>query len=252
LSATAIWWAFAYHAAEAVSTPAVSPACTSVFSDGAFEEGIYGFYDSNLYNNSRIVWCDNGDPNTFTQANEPQLRSDIVPNVSGPTTCGASQTVGVYPVGGPIPGDQGTITRNSFYAVVNAGLNAQPAQFCGFQSPLTNTTDPNQAPTPSGSTINVKFKLATASGSCQNGPYVSDASALISVAQIKDSTGATVFNAIRVNATANSLDLPPLFNAGNNQYSFSLNIASLASGTYSLTVSFLTDNQINQTTYFKH
>ncbi len=197
------------------------------------------------------MWCDNGDPNTFTQTNEPQLRTNTITGVSGPTSCGASQTVGVYPIGGPIPGDQGTITRNSFYAVVNANTIAQVDQFCGFQSPLTNTTDPSQAPTQTGNTINVKFKLATASGSCQNGPYVGDASALISVAQIKDSTGATVFNAIRVNATANSLDSIPLFNPGNNQYSFSLNIGSLASGAYSLTVTFLTDNQTDQTTYFK-
>jgi hypothetical protein len=72
---------------------------------------------------------------------------------------------------------------------------------------------------------------------------------LISVARLADSSGP--FSAIRVNPTANSLDTPPLFNAGNNQYSFSLNTAGYAPGTYSLTVTFLTDNTTNQTTLFK-
>jgi hypothetical protein len=98
----------------------------------------------------------------------------------------------------------------------------------------------------------VKFKLATFSGNCTNGgPFISDASALISVAQIADSAGNTVFHPIAVNATASSLDLPPLFNAGNQQYQFTLTISGYAPGTYSLTVTFLTDNTTNQTIFFK-
>jgi hypothetical protein len=243
-------------------SPAVTPQCVSVFTDGFFEKGIFGFYDASQYTNPRIVYCDNGDPGAYTQANEPQLRTDIISGVSGPTSCAASDTVAVFPIGGPIPGDFGTVTRNSFYAPVNSGLStAEPGQFCGFMSPLTNTTDPSKAPTPTGNAINVRFKLATP-GNCKNGPYISDASALISVARIcnttpsNDSTcgpkGASVFDAIRVNPNAASLDEPPLFNSGNNQYSFSLSISALASGTYSLTVTFLTNNQASVTTYFKH
>jgi hypothetical protein len=226
-------------------SPSVSPGCSSVFSDGLFETSIFSFYDSNLYSNPRIVRCDNGDPTTATQSTEPTI-------VGGTTFCAGTQSVGVYPIGGPIPGDQGLTSKNSVFATVNAGLTAAKAgQFCGFESPLTNTLDPSQAAVITGNSINVKFKLATASGTCQKGPYVSDAVALISVAQIADSTGATVFNAVRINATSNSLDEPPLFNAGNNQYSFTLSTLAYASGTYSLTVTFLTDNTTNQTTLFK-
>ena len=237
--------------------PLVNPQCTSIFSDGLFESSVFGFYDSSLYDNPRMVECRNSDP-----GNEPQ----IVPNLvitSGSTSCAAPPLFAVYPVpfGGPIPNDQGGTVRssNSFFAVVDEGLtltgntNNPRGKFCGFQSPLTGDgiTLPNQPAVFTGNTIAVKFKLATASGSCQNGPYISNASALISVARLADSAAATVFNAIRVNATASSLDTPPLFNAGNNQYSFSLNTGGYAPGTYSLTVTFLSDNTINQTTEFK-
>jgi hypothetical protein len=235
--------------------PLVNPQCTSIFSDGLFESSVFGFYDTSLYDNPRMVECRNSDP-----GNEPQ----IVPNLvitSGSTSCAAPPLFAVYPVpfGGPIPNDQGGTVRsgNSFFAVVDEDLaltgntTNPPGKFCGFQSPLTGDgiTLPNQPAVFTGNTIAVKFKLATASGSCQNGPYISNASALISVARLTDSSGP--FSAIRVNATASSLDTPPLFNAGNNQYSFSLNTGGYARGTYSLTVTFLTDNAPNQTTLFK-
>jgi hypothetical protein len=232
--------------------PALAPApgCMSVFTDHGFETSIFGFYDTNQYNNPRMVQCDNGDPKIFPQSTEPHIDGTAAGNAA--TTCFAPQSEGVYPILGPIPGDQGLTSKNSFFATVNAGLTAaEPGKFCGFQSPLTG--DGTNLPSPpavfTGNTIAVKFKLATNSGSCQNGPYISDASALISVARLADSSGP--FSAIRVNATASSLDTPPLFNAGNNQYSFSLNTGGYAPGTYSLTVTFLSDNTVNQTTLFK-
>jgi hypothetical protein len=223
--------------------PLVTPSCTSVFTDGQFPQSFAGFVDRNSFTNPRVVQCDNSDPST-----EPTLFA------SSATLCTAGATLlGVYPVGGPIAGDQ-LLTKNSVFALVNAGLSTtEPGKFCGFQSPLSN--DPLNPATFSGSTKNtlsVKFKLATFSGNCPNGgPFISDASALISVAQIADSAGNTVFHPIAVNATASSLDLPPLFNQGNQQYQFTLTISGYAPGTYSLTVTFLTNNTTNQTIFFK-
>jgi hypothetical protein len=138
---------------------------------------------------------------------------------------------------------------------VNAGLSTTEAgKFCGFQSPLLNPTDTGYPASFSGTsrnTLAVKFKLAAASGNCKNGPFIGNASALISVAQIADSGGSTVFHPININATASSLNTPPLFNAGNQQYQFTLTISGYAPGTYSLTVTFLTNNTINQTIFFK-
>jgi hypothetical protein len=82
---------------------------------------------------------------------------------------------------------------------------------------------------------------------------------LLSVAQLCNTTasndpfcgpgGSPVFNAINVNANASS-SMPAIFTAANNQFKFSMQIGGLASGTYSLTVTFLTDNTTNKTTLF--
>jgi hypothetical protein len=222
--------------------PAVNPPCTSVFGDHLFEQSFAGFVDNNSFTNPREVQCENSDPST-----EPKLFPSAV------TMCMAARApLGVYPIGGPILGDQ--LFRNSVFALVNAGLSdVEPGSFCGFQSPLLNPSDPGYPASfssASKNTLAVKFKLALTSGSCKNGPFISDASALISVAQIADSAGATVFNPINVNATASSLDQPPLFNAGNQQYSFTLTISGYAPGTYTLTVTFVTNNTTNQTILF--
>lgn len=220
------------------------PSCTPV-GGGDFVAYIASFVDSSQFNNPRILQCDNTDPST-----EPTLNS---------TACAPDQMLAVYPVGGPIPADAtaGSTTRttNSVFALVNEGsqaTQAQPPQFCGFQSPLTNPPSPPATFSASSTnTIPVKFKLAQAGGDCQNGRYVTNAEALLSVARIFDSNGAVVFNPVNVNPTASSIDVPPLFNAGNQQYSFTLNIKNLAAGTYSLTVTFLTDDTTNAQTFFK-
>jgi hypothetical protein len=144
---------------------------------------------------------------------------------------------------------------NSVFALVNAGLSTQaPGVFCGFQSPLLNPGVPGYPATfgaAGKNTLSVKFKLAaTSATNCKSGPFIDNATALISVAQIADATGKTVFQPINVNATANSLDQPPIFNAGNQQYQFTLTISAYAPGTYSLTVTFLSSNTSNQTILF--
>ncbi len=233
------------------------PSCTTVFTDGGFKTGMSNFVDSGRSTNPRAIQCDNSNPTTNT---EPQLFP------SGVTTCGSPKLVGVYPLGGPVSGDI-TITKNSFFAMVNENLNTTPGNFCGFQNPLTGNGTTLPTPPPSFSagtanTVNVKFKLS--SSNCKK-DFIGDAIALISVARICDTTtssdpfcgpnGSPVFNAINVQATASSLDQPPLFNSGNNQYSFTLNLPSIfaqaGAGTYSLTVTFFTDNTTNQTTLFK-
>jgi hypothetical protein len=215
-----------------------NPLCQSVFPDLKFLMGIFNFIDNNQFSNPRVLDCTNG-----AFATEPQIVGD--------TSCIVPDTVGVYPLGGPIPHDGGTTVtggRTNFFAVVNenagTGTN-KPGNFCGFQSPLLNPTDPGYPFTfaaGSRSTINVKFKLS--SSNCKK-DFISDAVALISLAQLSPT-----FNAVNVQATAASIDQPPIANQGNQQYSFTLNVLSLPKGTYSLTATFITDNTTNQTILF--
>jgi hypothetical protein len=214
-----------------------SSACTSIFTDGQFVNHIFGFYDNNVVNNARIIRCDGS-------ASEPFLDAT--------TNCVALDTIGEYPLGGFLPADGGTgvrSTSNSTFVLVNQDLTGTAGQFCGLQSPLVNTTDPKQAASfKSGTknTLSVKFKLATASGSCSSGPYITDAIALISVAQI-----APTFNAKAIASTSvGNADQQPLFNSGNQQYQFTLDVSTFPVGTYSLNVMFLSNNAIMQTIVF--
>jgi hypothetical protein len=216
---------------------------------------ISNFVDPSQSTNPRYLDCHNSDP-----ATEPKL--------VGGTACPVATTLGSYPVGGPISGDY-TGKLSNFFAMVSetAGV-VNPGQFCGFQSPLTGDgiTLPSPPPPVTGTSITVKFKVADLSngGTCQSGPYLSDTTmptptALLSVAQVCNTTasndpfcgpgGSPVFNAINVNANASS-SMPAIFTAANNQFKFSLQVGGLASGTYSLTVTFLTDNTTNKTTLF--
>lgn len=217
--------------------PDTATACNSIFTDGNFVNQIFGFYDNNVVNNARIVRCEGS-------ATEPLLDAN--------TSCMVLDTIGEYPLGGFLPGDGGTAVRsptNSTFVLVNEDVQGAQAQFCGFQNPLVNTTDPKQAASFKASTKNtlsVKFKLATATGSCANGPYITDATAVISVAQISP-----VFNAKNVSSTSvGNADVQPLFNAGNQQYQFTLNLAGYAVGTYSLSVTFLSNNTTTQNIVF--
>ena len=220
------------------------PSCTPVASD--FVVYLASVVDPGQFSNPRLLQCDNNNaPNS-----EPALSSG--------TVCASDQVIAIYPLGGPIPDDgvSGGTTRttNSVFAMVNESTQGTPGTFCGFQSPLKNPGEPGYPASFNATqknTVAVKFKLAQAGGSCQNGPFVSNAEALISVARILDANGVGVFDPIDPNATASSIDTPPLFNAGNQQYSFTLTIKNYVSGTYSLTVTFLSDDTTNQTVLFK-
>jgi hypothetical protein len=224
--------------------PNPPPSCTPVASD--FVVYLAAVVDASQFSNPRMLQCDNSNaPNS-----EPALSSG--------TVCTSDQIIAVYPLGGPIPDDAvsggTTRTTNSVFALVNEGTQGSPGTFCGFQTPLKNPGEPGYPASFNATqknTVAVKFKLAQAGGSCQNGPLVTNAQALISVARILDSNNVGVFDAINPNATASSIDTPPLFDAGNQQYSFTLTIKDYVPGTYSMTVTFLSDDTTNQTILFK-
>jgi hypothetical protein len=90
-----------------------------------------------------------------------------------------------YPTG-PLdapPGDPISAGRaNDFSDFVMADIQlVQEGNFCGFQPPLSesNTAEFNQ-----GKKIPFKFKLAAPGGNCQNGPYITQAEARLSIARI--------------------------------------------------------------------
>ena len=220
-----------------------NPQCGAVFPNDSAIMLISNFVDPSQYTNPRYLDCHNSDPTT-----EPKL--------VGGTTCPVAPTLGSYPLGGPLAGDF-TGKLSNFFALVNE--NAGTDMFCGFQQPLTGdgTNLPNPLPSFSASattTVNVKFKISTLAGNCKKN-FITDARALLSVARIFDANGATVFNAINPNPTSSSINVPPIFPPGNSQYSFTLNLPSVfaqarGAGTYSITVTFLSDNTTNKITEF--
>ncbi len=227
--------------------------CTSIFDDKSFLVSIYGLFDNNITNNPRILRCDGS-------ADEPLVDGGTL---CSPASANDLQLIGDYPLGGIIPNDFGGTTKstsNSTFVLVNANsgpgaAGAEQGTFCGYQNPLVNTTDPNLAAVFAAgtkNTLSVKFKLASTTGSCQSGSYVTDAVALISVAQLTDGKGNASFHPVDIASTSVGLaDQQPLFNTGNQQYQFTLNLANFASGLYSLTTTFLSDNTTSQTIVFK-
>ena len=120
------------------------------------------------------------------------------PTVANPSPLCESTLENVYPLGGLLPSD---ITSGGkkpsctiFTANSTPSANKEPGTFCLYESPVNNTNEGQPASSlPVGNQLNVKFKLASAQGNCQSGPYITDATALLSVAQIKDSMGNPVF-----------------------------------------------------------
>ena len=222
---------------------------------------IANFVDPSQSTNPRYLDCHN--------SSDPLHTEPLIGGGGGPTACFVATTLGSYPVGGPISGDYGGKISN-FFAMVNEAPTTSvnnttnpPGHFCGFDPPLTGDGIhlPNPPSQLNGTSITVKFKAADLSqgGNCQSGPYLNSQTALLSVAQICNTTpsndpfcgpgGSPVFNAININNNATSSQ-PALFTDTNNQFKFSMQIGGFASGTYSLTVTFLTDNTTNQTTVF--
>ncbi|HEV2342394.1 MAG TPA: hypothetical protein VGS15_11395 [Candidatus Acidoferrales bacterium] len=199
--------------------------------DGLNAELVSVQVEDSSFSNPRLLACD------------PTVNS---------TTCTVTESFGDYPLGGLLPADPSIILRDgaSRHFVVNGNLSqAEPGAFCGFQSPLSNVAPPGIAGTfGTGQNLSVKFKLAQASGDCQNGPFITDAVALLSIARILDPSGNPVFNPVALNSSGSSTPTPPTFKTDSNkQYQFSLSLQGYAPGTYSLTVTFLTSNTVQQT-----
>jgi len=216
--------------------PPPAGSCTPLYSDGTYSDLLSAHVDNELVSNPRVLRC--GTP-------------DEPPD-------GVCQTITMfndYPLGGMLPddGSYGGKTTKCRQFIINGALGSpEPAQFCNFQPPLSNVAPPGIAGVfSSGQNLSVKFKLASASGSCANGPYVDDANVLMSVAQIADKKGNPVFNPISLNASGNSTPIQPIFKTGNQQYQFSLSLQGYAPGIYSLTATFLSANTMQQTVLIK-
>jgi len=228
--------------------------CTAA--DGATNNFQIASLVSNEVTDPGIVVCD--DNNTNCEPNVVSLAQ-----------------VGVWPINGYLPedittGGKKTLKCNVFLVKANPTNQAgqEPGTFCGFQSPINTTFDPiagvqNPAAAASfsvGKSIPVKFKLSPGpNGSCQSAPYITDATAILSVAQIADSKGALTFVPIGLVSNGSSGLGQPLFKGdGNNQYLFNWDSSSCImpsgvtqacpKGRYSVSIVFLTLNTANSTT----
>lgn len=202
----------------------------------------------------------------------------------------AVDTQGVFPLSQVLPfdtswtGNKKTASTCQFF-LTNSGSPSENEKgfFCGYQSPLTNTFDlaNGTQDLPAASfklgTAAVKFKLAqgTNGSACQNGPFITDAAALISLEQTATYDPQTkIFTPIspvpiQISSAGGSSPLEPIFTPG-KQYNFNLNTNSCTQssgvtgpcpfGTYAVTATFLSANTANtpgqsiytvQTTQFK-
>lgn len=256
-----------------------------VATDDAFPAvnlGLDGF--ETVFNTDALNGCTAGDKTTLNFQIASVVDDSIVRNpeivvcttTDGDTDCRPASTnlsqVGVWPINTDVPqdgltGGSKSVRCNIFMA--SSHPTGAPGQedgtFCGFQSPIANTFDPaafaKGSPMPwdltpssfsAGKSVPVKFKLSPGKNSnCQSAPYITDATAILSVAQI-----APNFVPIGLVSNGSSGLGQPLFKGdGNNQYLFNWDTSSCIQpsgqigvcpkGTYSLSVTFLSDNTAN-------
>jgi hypothetical protein len=184
--------------------------------------------------------------------------------------------IGVWPINGYLPQDITTGGKKSLKCnvfLVNSRpdpnvAGQEPGTFCGFQSPINTTFDPvANAQNPGaastfsvGKSIPVKFKLSPGNNSkCQSAPYITDATAILSVALIADSKGVSTFMPIGLISNGSSGLGQPLFKGdGNSQYLFNWDSSSCIlpsgvvqacpKGRYSISIVFLTFNTATSAT----
>jgi hypothetical protein len=146
--------------------------CTGVLSGGLIGDLIFGFYDPKLSGNPVVIQCDSNPPDS---PNEPLL--------DGTNTCEALPLIGSYPLGGPLPADNGWAgggNTNSVFFLANANptsIASEQGQFCGFLPPNGTTFDTDDF-------VLVAFQLAQINGNCKTGPFIGNAQVLLSVAEI--------------------------------------------------------------------
>jgi len=237
---------------EAVFTTADLNGCTA--KDGQTNNFQIANFTSQGLINPQLVVCD--DANT----------------VCVPSNVNLTQ-IGAWPIGGYLPQDAtvgGSKGLHCNIFVVNARNTGAPGQeqgtMCGFQSPVNNTFngltwDPKLASSfGAGKSIPIKFRLSPGTnGSCQSAPYITDAIAQLSVAQIADAGGNPVFVTMGLVSNGSSGLVQPLFKSDNNsQYLFNWDSSSCIlpsgvtqvcpKGTYSVTVGLVTNNTSGSTT----
>ncbi len=145
--------------------------CTGVLSGGSIGDFVFGLYDPKLSSNPQIIQCDSAPPDSPTE-----------PLLNGTNTCQALPLIGSYPLGGPIPNDNGVGAAghsNSVFFLANANpttVVSEQGQFCGFLPPNGITFDTDDF-------VLVAFQLAQTSGNCKTGPFIGDAQVLLSVAE---------------------------------------------------------------------
>jgi hypothetical protein len=206
-----------------VTTWLVQPSgVCSTGSDGFYEIAIGAFVDAPFSISPGIVKCDG-----------------VVSCDGSPTVCTQLPDFGYYPQPGLIPGDPVTSTKSksfSEYLFVNLTLD-QDGKSCGFQSPLIDPKDPGYpAVFNVGKTVTFKFQLTT-EPNCA-GKFITDAKAVLSVAQIDPSDPST-FVRMDVKASGGSND-PPFFRNDNPSKSYVFNLDTSGSewtpGLYTATV----------------
>lgn len=206
-------------------------------------------------NSPEIVVCD--DANTNCQ----------------PSATGLAQT-GIWPLVGYLPqdivtGGSKSLRCNIFLAnshPIAGAAGEEQGTFCGFNTPVNNTFNPltdsqNLSLASSffqGRTVPVKFQLQLGNNAKCKGPFITDAVALASVAQIADSSGNPLLVPISLAANGGASPIQPLFTLNGSTYQFNWNTSQCTmpsgvtqtcpAGVYSITVLFLTDNTANSQT----
>jgi hypothetical protein len=166
-----------------------------------------------------------------------KISPGIVKCNGSPTVCEQLPDFGYYPQGTilGLPGDPVTSTKSksfSEYLFVNLEL-AQNGNFCGFQPPLSSDPDRSRVFN-SGQTIPFKFQLMT--GANCTGSFITDAKAVLSVAQIESGNGKALFDRKVIDASGSSNDPPAFRNDGAN-YLFNLKTSKgWTAGLYAATV----------------
>lgn len=195
----------------------------------------------------KVLVCDDNNANCSIDLGMPQVKQ-----------------IGTWPVNGYLPDDITTGGKKTLkckvYMIQSLPSGLPPEEdgtFCGFQSPVSNTfLGDGSATFSAGKSVPVKFKLSPSGpNSCHSAPYITDATAILSVALIATKQGPT-FTPIGLVSNGSSGLGQPLFKSDTNQqYLFNWDTSSCImpngvtqtcpKGTYSLSVVFLTNNTAN-------
>ncbi len=206
------------------------------------------------------------------------------PDVPAPT-CSVAELNTYFPFNGIFEGDGRIASKSdtfSEYFLVEVALatGTTPGYFCGFETPFTNPpvpygytgyNDPNilndagfvaALPVFSNTeTAPFKFKIGDATlgyNTClTGGPYITNATVLMSIARLRDGSGAPVFSPTPVYAAGNSAIVDPaIFNEAQNPtktYHFNgkFPYPPYSPGVYQIVLVPLTDNFAAEVRYFK-